>query len=230
MLPRLLSVVGIVSFCLSTSLASAQKSAGTPADPKDEVGFLAGATLTASVATTLPDAPGAGQSSSIGFNASFALGIDYDYRLVNTRAGAIQVGADFLASPLDVITSSGPANGIDQYAYIFLVPEVRFKAKPIGPVSPFASAGGGYARFREGKLRNGAVNSLPGTNTGVGEFTVGVDSAKDIHLKLPVLGSIPIGARIEVRDYLSGQPNYQVPTAGTTQNNVALLGGFYIKL
>jgi hypothetical protein len=230
MLKHVLPAIGLVSLLsLIGTHASAQKDPTTQRDAKNEIGLLAGATLTPSVSTTLPDAPGA-SAGSISFNASFALGIDYDYRLRDTGHGSLEAGIDFLASPNDVITSGGPGNAINQYAYIFLVPELRFEARPIGPVRPFGSVGGGYARFREGKLRNGAVNTLPGTNTAAGEFTVGVDSSKEIHLKLPILGSVPIGGRLEVRDYLSGQPNYQVPTISGTQNSVAFLGGFTIKL
>ncbi len=229
-LQRLFTAIGIAALLTAVGVrASAQNAPSQDRERRNDIGFLAGATITPDVSTKLPSAPGTG-ADSIRFNASFALGIDYDYRFLNTRHGSLAGGVNFLASPLDVITSGGPSTAINQYAYVFLTPELRYEANAIGPVKPFGSVGGGYARFREGKLRNGTTNIAAGSNTAVGEFTIGVDSAKEVHFKFPVLGTVPIGLRLEVRDYLSGQPNYQVPTSSSTQNNLSFLGGFTIKL
>ena len=50
-----------------------------------------------------------------------------------------------------------------------------------------------------------------------------------IRLGLPVVGKLPIAVRFEVRDFLSGQPNYGVPTTSSLQNNVAFTGGLLLR-
>lgn len=137
--------------------------------------------------------------------------------------GSFLVGIDFTASPLDVITNAGPSTAINQYAYVFLTPELRYKAPSVGPVRPWVSVGGGLADFREGKLRNNQPAPASGTRSGTAEFSGGLDSNRTVKLL------VPIGFRVEARDYLSAQPRYNVPTSGSTQNNIVLSAGFFLK-
>jgi len=181
---------------------------------RNEVGLLAGATVT----------PGVSSSGGvIGFDPSLAFTVEYGHAFFRTPVGSLLGGVDFSASPLDVITNSGPSTAINEYAYIFLTPEIRYRAPSVGGVTPWVSVGGGYARFREGNYRSGVGNLTPGTNAGTAEFSGGIDSKAVIHLILP------IGFRLEVRDYLSGKPNYNISTPGAVQNNVVLSGGFVVK-
>jgi hypothetical protein len=181
---------------------------------RNEVGLLAGATVT----------PGVSSSGGvIGFDPSLAFTVEYDHAFFRTPVGSLLGGVDFSASPLDVKTNGGPPTAINQYAYIFLTPEIRYRGPSFAGVTPWVSVGGGYARFREGNYRNGQVNSQPGTNTGAAEFSGGVDLKPVIHLILP------IGFRLEARDYLSGKPNYNISTPGGVQNNVVLSGGFVVR-
>lgn len=207
---RSVFTAGIITFALLTGAHGSAQS--------NEVGFLAGSTLTPGISTS---------TQGLSFRPSLALGIEYDHRFVETRFGSLLGGVDFTASPLDVITSAGPSAAINEYAYVFLTPELRYKAPSVGPVRPWVSVGGGLADFREGKLRNGQLNTASGTRSGTrsgtAEFSGGVDSNRTIRLLFP------IGFRVEVRDYLSAQPRYDVPTSGSTQNNVVLSAGFYLK-
>ncbi len=187
---------------------------GTAGAQSNEVGLLIGGAFT----------PGqASGGSTIGFDPSLAFSVEYGHRVLKTPVGALLAGVDFAASPLDVITNSGPGTAIDQYAYVFLTPELRYKAPAVAGVTPWVSAGGGYARFREGNLRNGQSNPAPGTNTGAAEVSGGVD------LNSPVKLLLPIGFRFEVRDYISGKPRYQVDTGAGTQNNVVISGGLVVR-
>ena len=56
------------------------------------------------------------------------------------------------------------------------------------------------------------------------EFGGGVDTHTLFHAF-----TIPIGVRLEVRDFYSGLPNYNVKVTGSLQNNVAFTAGLLIK-
>jgi hypothetical protein len=198
------------------------------AQEKNEVGLVIGwivtpsqtlspaASLVGPGGTVLPD-------REIALNASLTLGADYDRTLVLKQKFAIGGGVDFLASPLDVKVSQQSQNAIGQYAFIFLTPHVRVKFHPAGAFSPWLSFGGGYARFLE-KAPTAAPSFRPGTNTGTFVFGGGVDTRPVIHVL-----KIPIGFRIEVRDFYSGLPNYNQKVTGNLQNNIAFNGGLLIR-
>jgi hypothetical protein len=198
------------------------------AQEKNEVGLVIGgivtpgqtlspgATLIGPGGTVLPD-------RDIAFDASLTLGADYDRTLVHKQKFAIAGGVDFLASPLDVKVSQQSQNAIGQYAFIFLTPHVRVKFHPAGAFSPWLSFGGGYARFLE-KAPTAEPSFKPGTNTGTFVFGGGVDTRTVIRVL-----KIPIGFRIEVRDFYSGLPNYNQKVPGNLQNNLAFNGGLLIR-
>src|SRR5258708_9122028 len=147
---RLLTVFGIVLLFLGL-LPSAHS------QTKNEVGLVIGATTTPSQSLS--------QGGSLSFNASLALGAEYDRRLPTTKRLAIYGGADYLASPLDVKLSHPPLGVSPQSAYEFLTPHGRVKLNPAGPIAPWLSFGGGYARFLE-KAPSNNTSFKPGTNTG----------------------------------------------------------------
>jgi hypothetical protein len=198
------------------------------AQGKNEVGLVIGGIVTPSQTlspggsligpggTVLPD-------RAIRFDSSLTLGAEYDRGLVLKQRFAIDGGVDFLASPFDVKVSQKTQNVIGQYAFIFLTPHVRVKFHPSGAFSPWLSFGGGYARFLE-KAPTSAPSFKPGTNTGAFVFGGGVDTRTVVHVL-----KIPIGFRIEVRDFYSGLPNYNQKIAGNLQNNLAFTGGLLIR-
>ena len=143
--------------------------------------------------------------------------------VVQKQRVAIDGGVDFLASPFDVKLSPQSQNSIDQYAVIFLTPHIRVKFHPDGVFSPWLSFGGGYARFLE-KAPTAAPSFKPGTNTGTFLFGGGVDTRTVIRVL-----KIPIGFRVEVRDFYSGLPNYNQKVTGNLQNNLAFTGGLLIR-
>ena len=200
----------------------------TLAHEKNEVGLVIGGIVTPSQTVapgaTLVSPGGTGlPNSDITFNSSLTLGADYDGNFVHKRAFAIAGGVDFLASPFDVKLSQRPSNVINQYAVIFLTPHVRVKFHPTGSFSPWLSFGGGYARFLETADAN-TPSFRPGTNTGTFVFGGGLDTRPVLHVF-----RIPIGLRVEIRDFYSGQPNYNQKTTGNLQNNVAFTGGLLLR-
>jgi len=187
---------------------------------KNEVGLVIGATTAPS--QTLSSG-GSGPTGGLTFNASLALGAEYDRRFATVRPVAIYGGVDFLASPLDVKLSQPPQGVSPQYAYVFLTPHVRVKFNPAGLIAPWLSFGGGYARFLE-KAPSTSTSFRPGTNTGTLEFGAGIDTRSVVRVL-----RIPIGFRFEVRDFYSGLPNYNRKLDANWQNNVAVTGGLLIR-
>jgi hypothetical protein len=207
-LRRLLAVSGflLLFLCVSSSAYS---------QTKNEVGLVIGATVTPSQTLS--------QGGDVSFNASLALGAEYDRHLATAKRVEIYGGLDFLASPFDVKLSQPPQGVSPEYAYVFLTPHVRLKFHPAGPVAPWLSFGGGYARFLE-KAPSASTSLRPGTNTGTFEFGAGIDTRSVVRVL-----RIPIGFRFEVRDFYSGLPNYNRPINASLQNNVAFTGGLLIR-
>jgi hypothetical protein len=198
------------------------------AQEKNEVGLNIGATLTLGQSL----APGTSligpsgivlPNRSLNFDASLALGAEYDHRILPGNRMALFAGLDFLASPNDVQLSQLTQNAPKSYAYIFLTPHVRAKFNSRGAVSPWLEFGGGYARFLSSQPPTATVFER-GRNTGTFEFGGGVDTHTVFHVV-----RIPIGFRLEVRDFYSGLPNYNVKVTGSLQNNVAFTAGLLIK-
>jgi len=187
------------------------------AQEKNEIGLVIGA-------AAAPDRSfSSGGTNSASFGPSLALGAEYDRRLLSGHHAALYGGADFLASPLDVKVNNPAPDVISQYAYVFLTPRVRVKFNPDGGLSPWFSFGGGYARFLE-KKPTAIPSFVPGTSTATFLFGGGVDKGTAFHLF-----RIPIGFRVEVRDFYSGSPNYNQPVRGNLQNNLVFTGGLLIK-
>jgi hypothetical protein len=200
----------------------------TSAQGKNEVGLNIGATVTLGQSLT----PGVSligpsgnvlTSRSLNFDSSLALGAEYDHRIVSGNRAALYAGIDFLASPNDVQLSQLTQNAPKSYAYIFLTPHVRAKFNPRGRLSPWLEFGGGYARFLSA-VPPAATTFERGRNTGTFEFGGGVDTRTAFRVV-----KIPIGFRLEVRDFYSGLPNYNVKVTGKLQNNVAFTAGLLIR-
>jgi hypothetical protein len=214
----LLGLAVVISFCSLPTLAQ----------EKNEVGLVIGGVITPRQ-TLSPGATLIGPGGTvlpnrdITFDSSLTLGADYDRTFVLRQKFAIDGGVDFLASPLDVKLSQKSQNVIGQYAFIFLTPHVRLKFHPSSAFSPWLSFGGGYARFLE-KAPAATPSFKPGTNTGTFVFGGGVDTRTVLHLL-----KIPIGFRVEVRDFYSGLPNYNQKVTGNLQNNLAFTGGLLIR-
>ena len=212
---------GPVICVLVSLLASTSHSQSIPSTPKNEVGLIIGATGTPAV--------GLKQGGNINLNSSLALGAEYDRKLIG-RHTALYAGIDFLASPFDVKASFPAADVSPQYAYLFLTPHVRVKFDAGGALQPWLLFGGGYADFSPRQPRSGNVQVAGAGNSGTFEFGGGVDTKPLVRLsRIPIVRKLPIGARFEVRDFYSGQPNYGVPTSGSHQNNIVLTGGLLLR-
>ena len=192
------------------------------AQQKNEVGLVIGATTSPGIGLTSGNV--AAPTQNLTFGSSLAFGAEYDRRL-NSGSTAFYVGVDFLASPLDVKLNQPPAGTSPEFGYIFVTPHVRVKFNADGALKPWLSFGGGYARLTPfGQPSSTAASDLKGThNTGSLEFGGGIDTAPIVHVF-----RIPIGVRLEVRDFYSGTPNFNAPLDGRL-NTVAYTGGLLLK-
>jgi hypothetical protein len=140
-------------------------------------------------------------------------------RLANFKLVSLHFEVPVAGIPSAPIVFSGsPASTGLKLSSVFVTPSLRVKFAPGAPVSPFASFGGGWARY-----------SLagPATNKGALQFGGGVD----IKTRIPLLGF-----RAEVRDFVSGQPefaNVSAQTFGSSSNgwrhNVLAGGGIVLR-
>jgi hypothetical protein len=210
---RLRSVVLLLAF-FGALVLSAQ------AQQKNEVGLVIGATT--SPAIGLASGSVVAPTQNLTFGSSLALGAEYDRRL-NSGSTAFYVGVDFLASPLDVKLNQPQAGISSQFAYLFLTPHVRVKFHSDGALKPWLEFGGGYARFRESAPAT-ALSFKPGSNIGSLEFGGGIDTVPIVHVF-----RIPIGFRLEVRDFYSGTPNFNAPLDSGRLNSVAYTGGLLLR-
>jgi hypothetical protein len=182
-------------------------------EPKNEVGLLLGALSTGSREIRLPTLSTADIGSGLTYQANYAR------RLVDAKVASLHVEVLFAATPLVEVRSTNTLIPRD-YASLFLTPGLKVKFVPGWRVSPYVAAGGGYARFAESEFR---TNDLPntgrrGTNTGVFNYGGGVDLRVIRYLSL----------RGEVRDFVTGNPNFNAPFLSTRQHNVLTSGGIVL--
>src|SRR5579884_669328 len=101
---------------------------------------------------------------------------------------------------------------------IFITPALRLKVLPAAPISPWLSVGGGWARF--------STNAGSPSNKGAIEYGGGLD----FKTGLPVLGF-----RAEVRDFVTGDPNFGFTNivtgdnGGLRRHNLMVGGGIVLR-
>ncbi len=188
---------------------------------QNEIGLIIG--LTATPTRTLAPGGVTGGNADLTSKASLALGVDYDRRVLPTDWVTLYGGLDFLASPLDVKLSNPPAELSPQYKYIFVTAHVKARFYPDSKVSPWLSAGGGYARFKE-TPPTASLSFTQGTGSSTIEFGAGFDTQPVTHM-----AGLPIAFRVEVRDFYSGLPDYGQSLVHSKQHNVVLGGGLVVR-
>lgn len=151
--------------------------------------------------------------------SGMAFYVNYGVRLAQIPGAALYLEVPFVASPSHKI-SAATGLATRELATLYLTPGVRLKFLPGSRISPYVAAGGGYALFEQSNERidgqpNGAVRR---TSSGAFDFGGGVD------IKIWRFVSL----RGEVRDFLSGSPDFNLPVRGK-QHNVLVSGGFAIR-
>lgn len=202
---KTLTIIFFLLACASFSLAQSE--------PKNEVGLLLGALSTGSREIQLPTRSRADIGTGLTYQANYAR------RIVDAKVASLHVEVLFAATPLVEVTSTNTLIPRD-YASLFLTPGLKLKFLPGARLSPYVAAGGGYARFAESEFR---TNDQPntgqrGTNRGVFNYGGGVD--------LRVIRFLSL--RGEVRDFVTGNPNFNAPFLSNRQHNVLTSGGIVL--
>jgi hypothetical protein len=146
-------------------------------------------------------------------------GVNYGHRLVGAGIAALYGEIEFVAIPnrgVSTATAPVPRN----YASLYVTPGLRLKFFPHSRLSPRGAVGGGYGLYEESaQLSNGQNTTNRFLNCGVFEFGGGLD-----YRLFPFMG-----LRGEVRDFLSGNPNLNVPLSSSLQHNVVASGGIILR-
>jgi hypothetical protein len=119
------------------------------------------------------------------FGPAFSVEGTYAHRLANFKVASLHLEVPILFSPSRTTDS---IVGSSDFSTFFLTPALKIKFLPSSGISPFVSAGGGFARFKEGS-----------TTANGGAFQAG--GGLDFKTRLPLLGF-----RLEVRDFITGRP------------------------
>lgn len=190
---------------------------GAAQQRNNELGFLLGGEVNSPVDIS-------GTSASLDRDTGLAYQVTYAHRLAGSTTG-VWFEAPFVAVPLVKLSSSrGPGPIPTDYAALFITPGIRIQFHGDGKVSPWLSAGGGYALFQTSDfLTDGTANPKIYTHRGTAQFGGGVD------FKTPWKILFPVKLRAQVRDFLSGKPNYHVKTDSGLQNNISISGGFVLE-
>ncbi len=195
----------------SAVLAGAQ-AIDNPYDRRNEIGGLIGRVFISNEGvsgTTLTD-------SNIHFGKGLSLDATYGFLLLSRRKFSLSAELPFvydhktgLNFGLDVVPAS--------YSSIFLTPAARVNLVPRFWLSPWASVGGGFARFGESSnlIFYGPNPGAKSTLTSAVELGVGAD----------VQLSNRWTVRGEVRDFYTGIPDLNVGYGKSHQHNYFVGGG-----
>jgi hypothetical protein len=142
------------------------------------------------------------------------------YRLANFKLASLHVELPLAGVPSSSVTIGFSPALVEKFSSVFITPSLRVKLTPNAAISPFASVGGGWARYN-----NGAdTHTKPALQVGGG---------LDIKTPLPYLGF-----RAEARDFITGQPDFGLVFATTTgagssvqerRHNLLAGGGVVLK-
>jgi len=135
-------------------------------------------------------------------------------RTLNLRLASLHLEVPFAGLPSQKLTlSSSPSTVIGHMSSVFITPSFRLKVAPGAPIAPWISFGGGWARY--------SADAGPTTNKGALQYGGGLDFRVVSHL----------GLRFEVRDFVTGDPNFPTailfnkPTQGGLNRHNVLAGG-----
>ncbi len=200
MLAKCLAVLVVLVSVLVSSVLAQDSLSSTPVN---QISVTAGRTFVSTQTVRKYDIPlHFGNPASVAFNYGRLLKTHTIFGLYAELPVAMFFRMD-LNTPQNLIPKDIGA--------LFVTPSVRLNIFSGDSVTPWVSAGGGYARFREAPKLNfyGANPGPTGSNTGVAQFGAGID----------VWFWHKWGFRGEARDFYSGVPALNVDTGRSRQHN-----------
>lgn len=143
-----------------------------------------------------------------------ALGV----RLLNAHLVSLNAELPVAGIPSQPLTVAGVPTVLDHLGTLFITPGLRLKFAPIAPISPWVSIGGGWAHY---SLDTAGLTQ----NKGAVQYGGGLD----FKTGLPLLGF-----RAEVRDFVTGDPDFGFGSIFTTSSglhhhNILAGGGIVLR-
>jgi len=143
-----------------------------------------------------------------------ALGV----RLLNAHLVSLHAELPVAGIPSTPLTVAGVSTALDHLGTLFITPGLRLKFAPIAPISPWVSIGGGWAHY---SLKTAGLTQ----NKGAIQYGGGLD----FKTGLPLLGF-----RAEVRDFVTGDPDFGFGSIFTTSSglhhhNILAGGGIVLR-
>jgi hypothetical protein len=203
-------------FAIMTLVLSITTAAVGQSHQENELGLLLGS-------NSVLQSGSSGQGATIDFGHSLTFGLTYAHIWKVSERVTVGIEVPLEAGPSVDVSSTDPSVP-QNYAFLFITPGVRVGFRPEGTVRPWLSVGGGYARFDESStLVSGLPNlSARGTNRGAAQFGAGVD------FRTPIKVLFPVGLRLEVRDFYTGQPKLDFAREDGRQHNLIFSGGIIL--
>jgi len=138
-------------------------------------------------------------------------------RMLNAEVASLHLELPIAGMPSQSLHFSNVPNvTLNDFSTLFITPGLRLKLLPVAPVSPWVSFGGGWARYAV----SGSSN-----NKGAIQYGGGLD------FKLAPV----IGLRAEVRDFVTGDPNFGLTSvlagndSGLHHHNILAGGGIVLR-
>ena len=164
--------------------------------------------------------------NSLRLTGGVALQANYGYRFWSNDRFAVLGEFHFLANGQRKVEDA-PAAATRDVATLYATPGIRVKFAPKSAIAPYVAVGGGYALYEQSFFRvDGRSNQAPRFRHG-GAFVYG--GGVDVRVPEGIPLSRFIGLRGEIRDFVSGNPAYNLPQISGAQHNVVVGGGFVIK-
>lgn len=144
-------------------------------------------------------------------SGSVAYQFNYSRRLLDGQIASLHWEMVIAGAPQSGVKSTSlllPKN----YSSLFFTPGLKLKLFPGGGISPYVVGGAGLSRYKENETRlDGQPNTGDRQNTTWGfNYGAGIDFS--------LIG--PVALRGEVRDFLTGNPEFNVPFLENKQHNV----------
>lgn len=157
--------------------------------------------------------------SSLEIAGGTALQANYGVRVAGGEGAALYGEVTLLSSPLRDVAAANRRATRD-FATLYVTPGLRVKLAPQSPVSPYVAFGGGWAWYEQSTQRlDGQPNDAP-RNVHRLAFMFGGGVDVRVRSWLAVRG--------EVRDFYTGNPDFNINVAGR-QHNVAVTGGIVLR-
>lgn len=128
------------------------------------------------------------------------------FRLLNARVASLHLEVPVAGVPSQKLTlSSSPNTVLEHLSSVFVTPGLRLKLAPGAPIAPWASIGAGWANY--------SGDFSASNNKGALQYGGGIDFKTGIPL---------LGFRAEVRDFVTGAPNFPIASVFNVSNQSGL--------